>query len=52
MEVSVGACFTAPFEDIKTHNAKTRPGELQRIVDGAAREARAKRRHRAKAEKA
>jgi hypothetical protein len=39
--------FHSTVRDIKTRNAKTNPGELQRIVDDAVREVRAKRRARA-----
>jgi hypothetical protein len=39
--------FHGTVRDIKTRNAKTNPGELQRIVDNAVGEVRAKRRARA-----
>jgi hypothetical protein len=41
--------FHRTIQDIKTRNAKTAPGELQRIIDDAVREVRAKRRARGKA---
>jgi hypothetical protein len=43
--------FHRTVQDIKTGNAKTDPGELQRIVDDAVREVRAKRRAKGKADK-
>jgi hypothetical protein len=44
--------FHATVRDIKTRNAKTDPGELQRIVDDAVGEVRAKRRTGGKAARA
>ncbi len=44
--------FHRTVQDIKTRNAKTDPGQLQRIVDDAVREVRAKRRARGKADRA
>jgi hypothetical protein len=44
--------FHGTVRDIKTRNAKTDPSELQRIVDDAVREVRAKRRARGKAARA
>jgi hypothetical protein len=44
--------FHRTVQDIKTRNAKTDPGELQRIVDDAVREIRTKRRPRGKADRA
>ena len=44
--------FHRAVQSIKTRNAKTAPGELQRIVDDALREARAKRRATGKADRA
>ena len=44
--------FHRTVQDIKTRNAKSDPGELQRIVDDAVREIRTKRRARGKAAKA
>jgi len=38
--------FHRTVQDIKTRNAKTEPGELQRIVDNAVREVRTERRQR------
>jgi hypothetical protein len=38
--------FHHTVQDIKTRNAKTEPGELQRIVDNAVREVRTERRQR------
>jgi hypothetical protein len=44
--------FHRTVQDIKTRNAKTDPGELQRLVDDAVREVRAERRVRGEADKA
>ena len=44
--------FHRTVQDIKTRNAKTDLGELQRVVDDAVREVRAKRRARGKADRA
>jgi hypothetical protein len=44
--------FHRTVQDIKTRNAKTDPGELQRIIDDALREVRAGRRARGKTNKA
>ena len=44
--------FHRTVRDIKTRNAEVAPGELQRTVDEAVREVRAKRRARGKARKA
>jgi hypothetical protein len=44
--------FHRTVQDIKTRNAKTDPGELQRVVDEAAREVRTKRHARGKADRA
>ena len=44
--------FHRTVRDIKTRNAKTDPGELQRVVDDAVREVRAKRRVRRRAHSA
>jgi len=44
--------FYRAVQSIKTRNAKTDPGELQRIVDDAVREVRAKRRATGKADRA
>jgi hypothetical protein len=44
--------FHRTVQDIKTRNAKTDPGELQRVVDDAVREVRTKRRPRGKADRA
>jgi hypothetical protein len=44
--------FHRTVQDIKTRNVKTDAGELQRIVDDAVREVRAKRRARGKAARA
>jgi len=44
--------FHRAVQSIKTRNAKTAPGELQRIVDDALREARAKRRATVRADRA
>jgi Ribbon-helix-helix domain len=44
--------FHRAVQSIKKRNAKTDPGELQRIVDDAVREVRAERRAKGKADKA
>ncbi len=44
--------FHRTVQDIKTRNAKTDPGELQRIVDDTVREVRTKRRARVKTDRA
>jgi hypothetical protein len=44
--------FRRAVQYVKTRNAKTDPGELQRIVDDALRQVRAKRRATVKADRA
>ena len=44
--------FRRAVQSVKTRNAKTDPGELQRIVDDAVREFRAECRAKGKADKA
>jgi hypothetical protein len=43
--------FHRTVQDIKARNTKIDPGELQRVVDDAVREVRAKRRRRGKADR-